>query len=50
MSKTQIIDRIHQLETKLRHVTRFDLWNLWTWEEDRELNELKAKLLEFEIK
>lgn len=49
MSKTAVLNRIHELENKLRQVTRFDLWNLWSWEEDEELAELRAKLEEFEI-
>lgn len=45
MSKSMILDRIHELEAKLRHVTKFDLWHLWTWEEDQELANLRAKLV-----
>lgn len=50
MTKTQIKNRINVLEAKLRYVAQYDLWNRWSWEEDKELRELKAKLLEFEIK
>ena len=50
MNKTTIIHEIQVLEARLRQAMRLDRWDLWTWENEQRLDELKAKLLEFEIK
>lgn len=49
MTKDMVISRINELEAKLRRVVQYDLWQLWSWEEDKELRNLRAKLEAFEI-
>lgn len=49
MTKDTVISRINELEAKLRRVVQYDLWQLWSWEEDQELRNLRAKLEAFEI-
>lgn len=49
MTKDMVVSRINELEAKLRRVMQYDLWQLWSWEEDQELRNLKAELEVFTI-
>lgn len=49
MTKAMIQHEINVLQAKLREVTRLDMWQRWTWEDEERLKDLKAKLEEFKI-
>jgi hypothetical protein len=50
MSKAMIVHEIQVLEARLHQAMRLDRWDLWTWENEQRLNELRAELKRFEIK
>jgi len=44
MNETAIRHEFEMLKNKLREITMFDMWHLWTFEDEQRLSELKEEL------